>query len=111
MIQLEPTVAGNVTIVRVDAEEVEAEAAWEGITLEDLRADEEAEVVGLSPACQGIQRRRLLDLGIVPGTRVAVELSATAGDPTAFRIRGALIALRREQQRWVRIRRVEEAAA
>ncbi|UCC25921.1 MAG: DtxR family transcriptional regulator [Gemmatimonadales bacterium] len=111
VIQLEPTVAGNVTIVRVDAEEVEAEAAWEGITLEDLGADEEAEVVGLSPACQGIQRRRLLDLGIVPGTRVAVELSATAGDPTAFRIRGALIALRREQQRWVRIRRAEEAAA
>ena len=33
------------------------------------------------------------------------------GDPTAYEIRGALIALRREQQRWVRIRPSREQAA
>jgi len=39
--------------------------------------------------------RRLADLGFVPGTRVECELVSPAGDPAAYRIRGALIALRR----------------
>lgn len=109
-VALDPTAAANVTVVRVEAEEA-VPLKWEGMTLEELRPGETAEVVGLSPACQGIQRRRLLDLGVVPGTRVMAELSATAGDPTAYRIRGALIALRREQQRWVRVRRGGEEVA
>jgi DtxR family Mn-dependent transcriptional regulator len=84
---------------------------WEGLTAADLEPGEWGEVVNLSPACQGVQRRRLLDLGVVPGTRITAELAAASGDPTAYRIRGALVALRREQQRWVRIRTSAEAAA
>lgn len=38
---------------------------------------------------------RLTDLGLVPGTAVTCVLKAPAGDPKAYRIRGALIALRR----------------
>lgn len=81
------------------------------LTLAELRPGQVAEVVGLAPVCQGIQRRRLLDLGVVPGTRVTAELTSLGGDPVAYLIRGALIALRGEQQRWVRIRRVDEAEA
>ena len=44
---------------------------------------------------QGGMRRRLLDIGLTPGTRVACELKSPSGDPAAYRIRGALIALRR----------------
>jgi len=44
-----------------------------------------------------LQRRRLLDLGLVPGTVVEAELASLGRDPTAYRIRGALIALRRAQ--------------
>jgi ferrous iron transport protein A len=43
------------------------------------------------------QRRRLMDLGLIPGTVVTAELVSPLGDPTAYRIRGALIALRRDQ--------------
>lgn len=39
-------------------------------------------------------RRRLLDLGLVTGTPVEAVLRSPAGDPMAFEIRGALIALR-----------------
>jgi len=39
-------------------------------------------------------RRRLLDLGLVTGTEVEAVLRSPAGDPMAFQIRGALIALR-----------------
>jgi DtxR family Mn-dependent transcriptional regulator len=54
-------------------------------------------VVGISPACQGLQRRRLLDLGFVPGTEVAAVMKSPSGDPTGYRVRGAVIALRRDQ--------------
>ena len=39
--------------------------------------------------------RRLTDLGLVRGTRVTCVLKSPAGDPCAYLIRGALIALRR----------------
>ena len=39
-------------------------------------------------------RRRLLDLGLIPGTRVQCLQKSPFGDPTAFLIRGTVIALR-----------------
>jgi Fe2+ transport system protein FeoA len=34
---------------------------------------------------------------VVPGTTITPELSSAGGDPVAYRIRGALIAFRRDQ--------------
>jgi DtxR family Mn-dependent transcriptional regulator len=65
-------------------------------------------VTGLAPGCRGTQRRRLLDLGLVRGTVVVPELVSSAGDPVAYRIRGALVALRREQASWVLVEPVDE---
>jgi Fe2+ transport system protein FeoA len=53
----------------------------------------------------------LLDLGFVPGTEVSVELKSPNGDPTAYRVRGAVIALRREQAALIRTISIERAAA
>lgn len=108
VIELDLPTAGNVTVLQHESTDLPTEAFAR--TLEDLSVGHTAEVVGLAPSCQGIQRRRLLDLGVVPGTRIRSELASRSGDPTAFEIRGALIALRREQQRWVRVRLVDEAA-
>lgn len=108
---LDAASAGNITVVQRDDDAAAPGIDWDGLTLEDLGPSEVGEVLELSPACQGTQRRRLLDLGVVPGTLVEPVLVATAGDPTAYRIRGALIALRRDQQRWIRIRRAEDVAA
>jgi DtxR family Mn-dependent transcriptional regulator len=115
--ELDALAAENVTVTRAGGEHAVAAAPTPGgtvattLTLAELRHGEVAEVVGLAPICQGIQRRRLLDLGVVPGTRVTAELTSLGGDPVAYLIRGALIALRGEQQRWIRIRRVDEAEA
>ena len=38
--------------------------------------------------------RRLFDLGLVPGTTVTCTAVSPAGDPAAYLIRGAVIALR-----------------
>ncbi len=44
---------------------------------------------------------RLRDLGLVPGTTVCCLHRAPLGDPVAYGIRGAVIALRREDSRCV----------
>lgn len=62
-------------------------------SLAALREGEDARVTELQ--AQNGMRRRLLDLGLTPGTRVECELISPSGDPAAYRIRGALIALRR----------------
>lgn len=44
----------------------------------------------------GSNRRRLLDLGMIPGSRVDVIRRSPAGNPTAYWIKGTVIALRNE---------------
>ncbi len=65
--------------------------------LSELQPGGRATVIGLSPQVRGLPRDRLLDLGFVPGTVVEIALRAPSGDPIAYRVRGAVIALRREQ--------------
>jgi len=50
---------------------------------------------------------------VVPGTVIRAELSSMSGDPMAYRIRGAVIALRRAQADdiLIRRRRSDEEAA
>ncbi|UCF39549.1 MAG: DtxR family transcriptional regulator [Gemmatimonadota bacterium] len=98
---LEPVAARNVTVAAPLLED--ERGPFE--SLSSLRPGEEAEVLEISPVCQGPQRRRLLDLGVVPGTVITAELEGAMRDPVAYRIRGALIALRREQAGWIRVTR------
>lgn len=99
---LDPVQARNVSVRTLPAGERVEEA---GETLADAGPGETVRVVGISSACQGTQRRRLLDLGVVRGTEVTAEMRSAGGDPTAYRIRGALIALRREQASWILVER------
>lgn len=46
---------------------------------------------------EGLPRRRMLDLGLVTDSVVEAVRRSPAGDPIAYYIRGALIALRREE--------------
>ena len=48
-----------------------------------------------SIASDGLLNRRLLDLGLVPGTKITCLYSAPSGDPRAYLVRGAVIALRK----------------
>ena len=45
---------------------------------------------------KGHERRRMLDLGLISGTIVEAVQRSPSGDPTAYSIRGAVIALRDE---------------
>ncbi len=54
----------------------------------------------------GGMRRRLLDIGLVEQTTVECVGKAPSGDPIAFCIRGAVIALRVEDCRRIEVRRL-----
>lgn len=54
----------------------------------------------------GQQRRRLMDLGLIPGTTVEAVRRSPVGEPTAFLIRGAMIALRREEAEQIMVRQL-----
>lgn len=45
----------------------------------------------------GSVRRRMLDLGLIHNTIVKPLIKSPAGDPVAYEIRGAVIALRSEE--------------
>jgi DtxR family transcriptional regulator, Mn-dependent transcriptional regulator len=98
---LAPIFAANIAVVP-GAVEPEVEVSNDE-PLHHLKLNESGTVTGLSPRCRGVERRRMLDLGIVPGTIVRAEVASPSGDPIAYRVRGALIALRREQSELVRI--------
>ncbi len=53
--------------------------------------------------CEGNIRRRLLDLGLVKGTRIKPVLISPSKDPRAFEVRGSLIAIREEDAEDIRI--------
>lgn len=57
---------------------------------------------------EGSMRRRLLDIGLVPGTQVVCLGRSPCGDPTAYMIRGAVIAIRKKDCRNILISSSEE---
>jgi DtxR family Mn-dependent transcriptional regulator len=99
--RLAPAVAANI-LVDPAGEPVLAPPGL--VTLDTLQAKRRGEIVALDEACQGFIRRRFLDLGLTPGVEIYPELLNAFGDPRAYRVRGTLIALRRDQaaQVWVR---------
>jgi DtxR family Mn-dependent transcriptional regulator len=108
---LAPLMAANVSVLPVEVAvptNGAVTAVEAGETLAVLRPGQQGQVVAISPRCRGAERRRMMDLGILPGAVIAAELISPSGDPTAYRIRGAMIALRREQAQLINIRRMAE---
>jgi DtxR family Mn-dependent transcriptional regulator len=100
---LAPIMATNIEVVQVGDEPLKEEHPGEPLT--NLKHGEDAQVIGLSPRIRGVERRRLMDLGILPGTAIENEMTSAGGDPIAYRVRGALIALRKSQAELINIYR------
>ncbi|NLZ45868.1 MAG: ferrous iron transport protein A [Clostridiales bacterium] len=73
------------------------------LSLSQLDIGEIGQVVSLES--NGIQRRRMLDLGLVQGTKVKAVQSSPSGDPVAYNIRGAVIALRNDDADKIQVKR------
>ena len=46
--------------------------------------------------CDGTIKRRFLDLGLIKGTTITPIFISPSGDPTAYQVRGSVIAIRKE---------------
>lgn len=64
-------------------------------TLDDMPAGSRGRVVGLNG--QGTLRRRLMDMGMLPGAEVTVRGFAPLGDPMDIIVRGYHLALRKKE--------------
>jgi len=99
---LAPIVAANISVVPLAEENHDLQI--EGVPLDSLQPGQSGIVTGISSLSRGVERRRLFDLGIIPGTEIDVEMVNPGGDPTAYRIRGSVIALRNSQARQIRVK-------
>ncbi|KGK87079.1 FeoA family protein [Desulfosporosinus sp. HMP52] len=73
-------------------------------SLSDLSLGSACQIVSLE--LSGLLRRRILDLGIVPGTLIRSIRRGPSGDPTAYLVRGTLIALRSEDASQILVRKL-----
>jgi DtxR family Mn-dependent transcriptional regulator len=100
---LAPMMATNISVESLSPDQ--ASGIGPSDRLSDLKPGETARVTSISPACRGLERRRFMDLGILPGTVIRAEMISPSGDPTAYLIRGALIGLRKEQAALINVSR------
>ena len=76
------------------------------MTLDMLKIGEKASVTAVGG--EGALRRRLLDMGITPNTRLMVRKMAPLGDPIEICIRGYELTLRKEDAAKIQIQKLEE---
>ncbi len=54
--------------------------------------------------CSGNTRRRMLDLGLIKGTKIIPVFRSPSGDPVAYEIRRTLLALRKEDSKLISLK-------
>lgn len=96
---LTPTIAANIQVVPLGEGSTTRKKAR--VRLSQLPVGGRAGILELSLHLRRNERRRLMDLGFIPGTIVEAYLKSSRGDPIAYRVRGSLIALRKEQTDWI----------
>lgn len=100
---LPPVVVANIYVREAPqgAEEIPARP------LSALRPGESGKIIALN--CQGLARRRFLDLGLLPGTLVEVVMRSALLEPLAYKVRETMIVLRREQAEQILIQPLKAA--
>lgn len=75
------------------------------MTLDMLSAGESGVITAVGG--EGVLRCRLLDMGLIPQTRITVSKIAPMGDPMELQLRGYVLTLRREDARSIEIKKAE----
>ena len=76
------------------------------LRMSELRPGMSGVVVSLNHA--GSMRRRLIDLGLIEGRRITCLGRSVWGDPAAYEICGAVIAIRRSDCEHILLRNITE---
>ena len=75
------------------------------MTLDMLKAGESGVITAVGG--EGVLRCRLLDMGLIPQTRITVSKIAPMGDPMELQLRGYVLTLRREDAHSIEISKAE----
>ena len=79
------------------------------MTLAELKPGQQAEIVEVRGEVD--LRRRLLAMGLTPGTRLIMGTPAPSGDPLCIRIRSYVLSLRKADADFIEVDRVQMAAS
>jgi DtxR family transcriptional regulator, Mn-dependent transcriptional regulator len=108
-----PTANDRSRASQAQGHEVEAQVSGkkEGkvkqVTLDTLRVGERGVVVHVGS--KGPVRRRMMDMGMVPGSEVRVRRVAPLGDPIEFEIKGYSLSLRKSEAKAIQVQISENA--
>jgi len=91
---LTPLFASGITVEKITGKLPEAKKYK---LLSSLEIGEKAEIAAISANCRGQQRRRLMDMGIVPGSVVSAVIKSASGDPVGYRVLGTTVGIRKKQ--------------
>lgn len=94
---LSPMAGGSVEVLPLKIKDQELSEHLNRHNLSQVKTGVPVYIDSLSSRISGTERRRLMDLGFLPGTKVLKEFSSASGNPTAFLVRGSVIALRDSQ--------------
>lgn len=73
------------------------------MTLDELPIGEDAVITKVGG--EGVLRCRLLDMGLIPKTKIKVRKVAPMGDPIELHIRGYELTIRKEDARRIEVER------
>jgi Fe2+ transport system protein FeoA len=76
------------------------------MTLDEMPIGEEAVITKVGG--EGVLRCRLLDMGLIPKTKVKIRKVAPMGDPIELHIRGYELTIRKEDARQIEVERGEQ---
>ena len=79
----------------------------DNITLNELKVGESAVITSVGG--EGALRCRLLDMGLIPRTRVTLQKVAPMGDPIEIMVRGYELTLRVDDAKKIEVRAEEDA--
>ena len=81
---------------------MEQQQSYSPRTLQDLVPGQSGMILSVGNQ-SGAVKRRLVDMGLTPGTTVKVTKVAPLGDPIELRVRGYALSLRKEDARNIEV--------
>lgn len=75
------------------------------MTIDDLQIGQSGTIAAVGG--EGALRLRLLDMGLIPGTRVQLQKIAPMGDPIQIQVRGYELTIRREDAKMIEIQEAQ----
>lgn len=91
-----------------EVKEMEKSKKVSHIRLNELKKGQQAIIVQVGG--KGAVKRRMMDMGIVPGSAISVVRIAPLGDPIEYLIKGYSLSLRRSEAKEILVELVDEAA-